>query len=249
VLGAGEMSELALRCMLDEGVEHVVVASRTIERARDMTDRLGGVAADVSHLPELLRDADILLSATSAPHVVVTRSLLAPVMAGRREPLLVLDIALPRDVEAAVGDLDNIFLYDLDDLQVVVESNLDRRRSEIAAAERIVSESVSDFDRWCRARGVAPVIRDLRGRAEQVRRSEVERALRSLQHLGPEDRAAVETLTRQILAKVLHSPTARLREAAENGRDAEVAALTRYLFGLEDDVDAGIEEPIRPEPV
>jgi glutamyl-tRNA reductase len=245
VVGAGEMSELALQCLQNEGVEHVVVASRTLERARSVTERAGGTAATVERLPELLAEADILLTATTAPHPVVRRSALEPAIAGRREPLLVLDIALPRDVEPDVAELDNVFLYDLDDLRVVVESNLDRRRSEIADAERIVAESVADFDRWRRARGVAPVIRAMRGRAERVRRAEVERALRSLQHLGPEDRAAVEALTRQILAKLLHPPTARLREAAELGREAEIAALTRYLFRLEEE-DAADGSPDLP---
>jgi glutamyl-tRNA reductase len=144
------------------------------------------------------------------------------------------DIAIPRDVEAAVGDVDNVFLYDIDDLRQIVDDNLARRRAEIPVAERIVREASEDFWAWHGSRDVVPVIRELRGQAEAVRRSEVERALRKLDHLGAEDREMVDRLTRQILNKVLHGPTVRLREAASNGRAAAVVHAARYLFELDD---------------
>jgi glutamyl-tRNA reductase len=148
------------------------------------------------------------------------------------------DIALPRDVETEVGALNDVFLYDLDDLRAVIDGTLDRRRGEIEHADSIVAQANDEYWEWHLGRGAVPLIRELRGRAEQVRQDELARALRSLRHLPQNDRAAIESLTRQLMAKLLHAPTARLREAAANGRDAEVAEIARYLFALDDEVGA-----------
>lgn len=235
VLGAGDMSRLALQCLQDEGVTGVVVANRSEDHGRDVARHFGAESVSFSELPRMLQEADIVATATAAPHVVITRQLVQDALAGvRRPPLLIVDIALPRDVDPAVGEVDNVFLYDLDDLQQVVEGTLERRRSEVAVAESIIQQGVEDFWHWYRGRNVVPMIRALRGRAEAVRRSEVERVLRGLQHLSEDDRRRVEGLTRQLLAKVLHTPTTRLREAAASGRDTEIVEAARYLFSLEE---------------
>jgi glutamyl-tRNA reductase len=233
VLGAGEMSELTMECLRGEGVGDIMVANRTAARADEVARRLGAQATSFEQMPELLREVDIVASATSAPHPVITEAMVRSALGqGRRSPLLILDIALPRDVEPAVGELPNVFLYDIDDLSQVVEGTLERRRSEIAVAEGIIRQGIDDFWIWYRGRNVVPLIRELRGRLEEVRDAETQRTLRALQHLAPEDRAAVENLTRQLLNKVLHAPTTRLREAAAEGREADVAHVARYLFGL-----------------
>lgn len=236
VLGAGEMSELTMRCLRDEGVSEITVANRTPARAAEVARRLGARAVSFQDVPALLASVDIVASATSAPHAVLTRALVeAALPAGRRSPLLILDIALPRDVEHEVGELPNVFLYDIDDLSQVVEGNLARRRSEIALAEEIIQGGIRDFWAWYRGRNIVPLIRQLRGRAEELREVETTRALRALRHLSPADQAAVENLTRQLLNKMLHSPTARLREAAAHGKEGEIADAVRYLFGLDSD--------------
>jgi glutamyl-tRNA reductase len=233
VLGAGEMSELTMTCLRDEGVHDIMVANRTAARAEAVARRLQARAVPFEELPRLLLEVDIVASATSAPHAVITRAMAdAALPGGRRSPLLILDIALPRDVEPAVGELPNVFLYDIDDLSQVIEGNLERRRSEIGTAEQIVTDGIREFWTWYRARSVVPLIRQLRGHAEELRDAETARALRALQHLSPADRAVVENLTRQLLNKLLHAPTARLREAAANGRDAEITQAARYLFDL-----------------
>jgi glutamyl-tRNA reductase len=240
VVGAGEMSELTMRCLRDEGVREITVANRTAARGAEVARRLDARAASFQELPALLASVDIVASATAAPHPVLTRALVegaAP--AGRRSPLLILDIALPRDVEPEVGELPNVFLYDIDDLSQVVEGTLARRRSEIALAEAIIQSGIAEFSAWYRGRNVVPLIRQLRGRAEELREVETTRALRALRHLSPADQAAVENLTRQLLNKVLHSPTARLREAAAHGREGEIADAARYLFGLDADGAGG----------
>jgi glutamyl-tRNA reductase len=242
VVGAGEMSELTLTCLRAAGVTDMMVASRTTERAGEVAGRMGARAVSLAEMPTRLGDVDIVASATAAPHAVITRSAVEQELGRRRGPLLILDIALPRDVERAVGELPSVFLYDIDDLSQVVEGTLERRRSEIAVAENIIREGIEDFSAWYRTRDVVPLIRELRGRAEGLREGETARALRSLDHLSPRDRAAVENLTRQIMNKVLHAPTARLRAAAAEGRATEIGDAARYLFGLENGPESGNDD-------
>jgi len=235
VLGAGEMSELTMECLRDEGVRDLLVSNRTEARASEVASRLGAEAVAFDQLARAIGDVDIVVSATAAPHPVITRQLVDEAhIGGRKRPLLVLDIALPRDVEPAVAEAPNVFLYDIDDLSQVVEGNLERRRSEVALAETIITEGVREFWNWYRARNVVPTIRELRGWAEQVREAETRRVLHGLRHLSERDQSAIETLTRQLLNKVLHAPTTRLRESAAEGRDAQVLEVARYLFALDD---------------
>ncbi len=235
VIGAGEMSELSLECLIGEGARGTVVASRSEERARAVAKRVGSEFARFEDFPRLLRRADIVISATAAPHAVITRELMERALPqGPDKPLLVVDIALPRDVEPEVGEMPNLFVYDIDNLRQIVDDNLERRQKEIPRAERIVQAAVEEFWSWHSARDVVPLIRALRGRAEELRASELERAMRRLRHLPPEDLAAVEALTRQLLNKVLHAPTTRLRQAAAAGRALDVVDAARYLFELEE---------------
>jgi glutamyl-tRNA reductase len=234
ILGTGEMSELALDCLVAEGAR-VSVVSRTEGRARELARKGSGSAISVEGLADLLPAAEIIVTATAAPHPVITRALIDRVLPrGPHDPLLIVDLALPRDVEPEVGLVGNVFLYNLDDLHQVIEGTLDRRRAELPRAEAIIHEGVDEFWRWYRARQVVPMIRELRERAEQLRDRELQRALQSLRHLSDEDRAVVEALSRQLLAKWLHQPTVRLREAAANGSAAEILDAARYLFELKD---------------
>lgn len=235
VIGSGEMSRLALECLQGEGVADATVVSRTQERARDMAQQMSARASAHEDLPELLKTLDIVITATAAPHAVLTRELVERALPrGRRRPLLIVDIALPRDVEAAVGDVANVFLYNIDDLQQVVDATIERRRAQVPAAERIIAEATEDFWTWYRSLQVVPLIRELRAHAEDIRQREVEKALRSMGALSDSDAAAVDALTKQILAKVLHRPTVRLKEAASNGREREIMRTMRYLLGLDE---------------
>ncbi|HEU0053512.1 MAG TPA: glutamyl-tRNA reductase, partial [Longimicrobium sp.] len=234
VLGAGEMSEVTLQCLRAEGVHSVVVANRTWDRARELAERLECAAVRWDEFPSALAWADIAICSTAAPVPVLTAERVRQALPhGPAGPLCVIDIAVPRDVEPAVGDLPNVFLYDIDDLQQVVEASLGRRQAELPAAEAIVAQGVDDFWAWYAGLAVVPTIRDLRERGEAVRRAEMERALRQLSHLSPEDQVAIDALTRSLLNKILHAPTARLREAAGNGRGTGVLDTVRYLFELD----------------
>ena len=234
VLGAGEMSEVTLECLRDEGVQTSIVANRTWERARDLAQKLGAAALPWDRFGEALPQVDIVICSTAAPHPVVTaRHVRAALPHGPSKPLCIIDIAIPRDVEPAVGDVPNVFLYNIDDLQQVVEDSVARRRAELPAAERLVEEGVEDYWGWYGSLAVVPTIRALRDRSEAVRQAEMERALRQLGHLSAEDQLAIDALTRTLLNKVLHAPTARLREAAANGRGTAVIDTARYLFQLD----------------
>jgi glutamyl-tRNA reductase len=240
VLGAGEMSETTMECLRAEGVRTAIVANRTYERARELAERLGGEAIHWEEFGRVLPEVDIVICSTAAPHPVLTvERLRGALPGGPRRPLCIIDIAIPRDVDPALGKVENVFLYNIDDLQGIVDANLGRRRAQLPAAESIVLGGVDDFWGWYSSLAVVPTIRALRDRGEALRQAEVERALRQLSHLSPEDQLAIDALTRSLVNKVLHAPTARLRQAAGNGRGTGVLDTVRYLFEL----DAGPHEP------
>lgn len=238
VIGSGEMSQVALECLLSEGVTETSMVSRTRERAQDVADKFGARALGHEELPALLTSTDIIITATAAPHAIITREAAHKALPrGRRHPLLIVDIALPRDVEPEVGNIGNVFLYNIDDLQQVVDAAVDRRRAQVPLAERIIADGTVDFWNWYRSLEVVPLIRELRAHAEDIRQRELEKALRSMNNLTEDDARAIDALTRQILAKVLHRPTVRLKEAASNGHERDVMRTMRYLLGLEEGDD------------
>lgn len=233
ILGAGQMSELALECLAGDGVDDVVVANRTPGPGAALAAKVGGRTAGYDELPALLRDADIVMSATAAPHYMLTRAHVdAAFPRGRAEPLLIVDLALPRDVDPAVGELKEIFLYDMDDLRQIVDDNRHQRESEVPAAETIVEAAVGEFWGWYASLDVVPVLRAMRERADRLRAAEVDKALRKLAHLPEEDRAVVEALAQQLTNKLLHEPTVRLKEGAGNGHPV-IAETARFLFDLD----------------
>ena len=234
ILGAGDVAELAAACLVDEGVAVTLVANRTYERAKVVAEQLGTRAATLDEVWDQFSTVDIVLCSTAAPHAVVTWERVAdPIRRRGGRPLCVLDLAVPRDVEPAVGQLEHVFLYDIDDLQAVAAQGADERRAVVPAAERIVDEELEQFWGWYDALKVVPVIKEFRDRLEAVRAAELARALRQLEHLGPEDRAKVEQLTQALLNKFLHPPTVALKEAAGAGRAYALLDALRRLFGLE----------------
>ena len=234
VLGAGEMAELALECLHDQGVRTSIVANRTHERAVELAERYGAVAMHYDECWAALADVDVLVCSTAAPRAVVFVEHIKPALASRGDrPLCILDIALPRDVDPAVAELDNVFLYNLDDLQSVVTANLERRHAELPTAEQLIDVEVVKYWDWVAGLAAVPVLTAMRDRMEEVRSKEVADAMRRLQHLPPAERAVVEELSKSLMNKFLHEPTVRLRAAASNGRGLGVVDTVRYLFGLE----------------
>ena len=234
ILGAGDMAELAATCLRDQGVQITLVANRTQERARAIAERLGGRAVSLDEAWAHFATTDIALCSTAAPHAVVTWERVGAIIGERRgRPLCILDLAVPRDVDPAVAQIENVFLYDVDDLQTVAAQATARRRDEIPAAERIVEEETDFFWAWYGGLGVVPTIKELRSRMEEIRVAELERALRHLPHLDPETRARVEQLSQSLVNKFLHQPTVALKAAAEEGRGYGLLQALRRLFGME----------------
>ncbi len=236
ILGAGETAELALECLVAEGVRTAVVANRTFERATELAARHGATAMHVDECWTQLAEVDVLLCSTAAPHPVVRPAHLAPAVAARGDrPLCILDIALPRDVDPAVRALENVFLYDLDDLRAVVSANIERRRDDLPTAEHVIGEEVDRYWLWLAGLEAVPVLTEVRQAAERMREREVAQLLRRLPHLGKSEREAIEHLSHVLLNKFLHQPSVRLREAAANGRGLAIVDAARYLFGVTGD--------------
>jgi len=204
--------------------------------ARTIAERMGARALTLDDAWSHFATADVVLCSTSAPHAVVTWERVAPSIQRRRgRPLCILDLAVPRDVDPSVGQLENVFLYNLDDLQTVAAQAAARRREEIPAAEQIVDEEVERFWGWLEGLGVVPAIKAFRGRMDAVREAELQRVLRRLPHLTAADRALVEQLSHALMNKFLHQPTIALKRAAEAGNSDTLLLALRALFERESD--------------
>jgi glutamyl-tRNA reductase len=233
LVGAGKMSELAARQMVRDGARAAVLGGRTFERAEQLAAALGGRAAPFEALRSEMTKADIVISGTGAPGVVIRREDVEAARVGRRQrPLFLIDIAVPRDIEGAAASLPGVFLYDLDDLKSVAEANLRERRKEASAAEAILEQEIRGFVEWRRSLEVVPLLVELRQRADEIRRAEVDRARRRLGPLTADQEKALEAVTSAIVNKLLHPPTVHLKEMASNGQHAEHVGLIRKLFGL-----------------
>jgi glutamyl-tRNA reductase len=234
VLGAGEMAELALASLQQEGVRAAVVANRTFERAVVLAAQYGATAVHYEDAWDALADVDLLLCSTAAPRPVVSEERVRTAVARRGDrPLCILDIAMPRDVDPAVAKLDNVFLYDLDDLQAVVSASLERRHGELPAAEAVIGEEVEKYWQWVAGLAAVPVLTQFRDEMNRVRERELAQAMRRLGDLTPEQRAAVEHFSQSLMNKFLHEPSVRLRAAAANGRGLGIVDAARYLFALD----------------
>jgi len=232
VLGAGDTAERVVASLGREGVRGVTVANRTYDRALDLAERLHGRAVRMEEITCSLAECDIVVTSTSAPHPLITRATLAEARPrGPTRPLLMIDIAIPRDVEPEVGSMPEVFLYNVDDLQRSLDESLDQRREAAVAAEALVAREAESFGSWQRTLVVVPVIRALREHGERVRARELERLLERMPHLSGADRDTLEAFSRRLLKRLLHEPTARLRGAAEEGRAEEIVALVRHLTG------------------
>jgi glutamyl-tRNA reductase len=245
VIGAGEMGKLTALHVKSQGVQHMTIVSRTMAHAARTAEAIGGAsAAPWDEMDAIMSASDIVITATGAASPILTKARIETIMRPRRNrPLFIIDIALPRDVEAAAGEIEQVFLYNIDDLQASVRENLTRRASEVSHAEAIVVEEVDKFGVWLRSRGAIPTVVALRQRFEAIRRAELERLDFKLSALPAEARARVDEITHLIIEKLLLTPTERLKAVG----DAETVgayseALTR-LFGLAEDPPGSTQAP------
>jgi glutamyl-tRNA reductase len=233
ILGAGEMAELTGVHLRSQRVKQITIASRTLGSAENLARQLDGRAVPWQDLRSALASADIVVTATGAAEPVLTKTAVEDAMRSRRDrPLFVIDIALPRDVETAVGNLDQVFLYHMDDLQSIVNENLARRSSELASAEAIVDQEVARFTSWLQAREIVPTIVALRQRFESIRQAELRRLEPKLGDLTPEMRARVDEVTRLLVEKLLLTPTEHLKTVADDSIVATYADALHRLFEL-----------------
>jgi glutamyl-tRNA reductase len=235
IVGAGEVGELAARNLVSRGAEIAFVANRTPDRAEELAARLGSDPLALDRLVDELAGADVVVSSTSAPGFVITREQVESGIGRRRgAPLFLIDLAVPRDVEPSVAGLDGCFLYDIDDLEAVVAESLAGRRREAQRAETIVAAEAARFRDWLASLDLVPAITSLREHAEAIRTAELAKAEGRLGGLSESERRTVESLTSQIVNKLLHAPIVRAKESAAREGVGYADAL-RHLFGLDED--------------
>ncbi len=234
VIGAGAMGEgMAVALAATGGLGDMLVVNRTRSRAAALANRVGGRVVDVDDLDAALRAVDVVLTCTGSHTVVLERGDLEPVMADRPgRPMLVVDVAVPRDVDAGVGEIDGVTLLDMDDLRAFAEAGVAARRQEIGRVQSLVDEEVASYLADLSAREVAPLVASLRERADAVRLAELERFSSRLAGLDPRQREIVEALTKGIVNKLLHGPTVRLKEAAGTPRADRLGDAVRTLYDL-----------------
>jgi glutamyl-tRNA reductase len=234
LVGAGHVAELAARSLAARGASIAFVANRSPESARELAGRFGGEAIRLEEAAGRLAGVDVLLSATGAPERTLTRGHVEAALRDRKgRPLFLIDLAVPRNLDPEIHEVDGCFLYDIDDLESVVAAGLAGRRREAARAEGIVAAEAERFRKWHASREVVPEIASLRAWAEEIRAAELERA-RARLGLSEDQHAAVESVTAQIVAKLLHLPTVRLKEAAAGANGGSYAEAVRHLFGLDE---------------
>jgi glutamyl-tRNA reductase len=232
VLGAGEMSELVIKHLKRQGVAELRIANRTPDRARLLAERVGGRAVGFDDLSEELTAVDVVVSSTGAGEWVVRSEPVAAALELRKEPLFFIDMAVPRDVDPVVQSLERAFVYDMDDLQAVVERNADDRGAAAQKGETMISPAVLDFMGWMSSLHAVPLIQELKHGAEQIRRHELSRALEKMD-LSPEEAEAVERMSHSLTKKLLHGPISELKALAEAGHTLESAEVRRRLLALE----------------
>jgi len=235
VVGAGKMGRVTARSLASAGVERVYVTNRSREKAIALANEHGWHARDYSELDDLLAQVDVVLSCTGASRPILDVARVKPIIRRRKyRPLFLVDIAVPRDIESGVGDLDTVYLYNVDDLEAVSRENLEKRRGEAAEAEAMVEEAVVDIAQWHRGQSIKPTLAAIRHHADALTEAEVDKALgkKHLANLDDKQRAAVKATVRGVINKLLHPSMTALRSHAESGDGAELAAHARLLFGI-----------------
>ncbi len=236
ILGAGEMGHLTIKALVKQGVKKMFVVNRTQERANQLAAQWNATPLTFDHMDSGLTQADLVVTSTAAPHVVLHHHQINKVMQQRSDrPLLIVDIALPRDVDTSVGQVANVHLYNIDDLQNQVEDNLKARENEIPKVETIIDEEVADFLNWYTSLKVVPTITTFREQFDAIRQQELERTLNRMNDLSKKEKKLVAELSHRLMNKFLHEPTVQLRAAAANGNGIEYVHALHDLFSLDTD--------------
>jgi glutamyl-tRNA reductase len=245
VIGAGETSELTARALAEQGVHTVFVANRHAGRARAIAERIGGRVCSLHDLPARIEEADVVVSSTASPHPLISSDALSEVVRGRDRPLVLIDIAVPRDVEPACGELENVTLYDIDDLQAVVARNLEVREAERVRAEELVETEIQRFARWMGQLDVLPTITALREHGATIVDQVLAENAGRWEGATPRDRERIDALARAVMQRLLHEPTIRLKSLGHDAAHGRLE-MARELFGLSESAAAAPAEQEAP---
>ena len=237
IVGAGKMGELTAKHLNASGIKRVLVANRTHERAVEFAERLGGEPLRLDEAAARLADADVVISSTGSREYVLTKAQVEQAMRLRpSRPLFMIDIAVPRDLDPAIADVPNVFLYDIDDLEGIVESNLEQRRREAARIETMIAEELEAFLNWYKTLGVVPLIRALQEKASRIHEETMQSLMNKLPDLTEHERKVIRKLTKSIVNRMMHDPILRIKEMAGDKRAGEAKDLFIKLFALEEAV-------------
>jgi glutamyl-tRNA reductase len=233
ILGAGEMAELSVEALRKRGAARIIVVNRTLERAALLAERWQGQALTFEKLAKAIQTADILIASTGAPHTLVHPGLVAQALQFRPDrPIVMIDIAVPRDIDPEVGELAGVKLVDMDLLQSYLDRSLSRRASEVPKVDSIIAEELYIFKEYLRTLEILPLISEMQQQADQIRKSELEKTLRRMPNLTPTEVKRLDAMTQALMKKLLHTPITRLKAEATSASAAEYAETTRRLFGL-----------------
>ena len=238
LVGAGKMAELCARYLKESGAQSILVANRTLQRAQELAQHFNGTAVAFDALPAGLEKADIVISSTAAPDYIIGPDLVRSARKHRKgHSLLLIDIALPRDIDPSCNEIRDVFVFDLDDLAGVTDNNKELRLAETQKVQKIIDSELRGFKSYCQSLSVQPTIKELRLKANQIAEDEVRRALKKLSSNSPTDQETLEHMAQAIVKKVLHGPTARLQLQAVNPDAHPITESVRYLFGLDSNPD------------
>jgi len=235
LVGTGEMAELAAKHLISYGVKTVYVTSRTYERAANLARTLNGSALDFEAFKNELHRADIVITSTSAPNFIIKKEIVEKAIHERKnKPIFFIDIAVPRDIEPDVNDLENVYLYDIDDLQVVVSANIKEREKEAENAMNFISQEVTKFNNWVGTLDAVPTIVEIRKKAENIRMQEIEKTLKKISHLSEDDKKLLRQMSSSMVNKILHKPTIKLKQKTQSEDGHVYLKAIRHLFHLDD---------------
>ncbi|MEK6759414.1 MAG: glutamyl-tRNA reductase [Deltaproteobacteria bacterium] len=239
LIGAGEMAELAAKHLINNGIKEIIVANRTYEKAVELVKGFGGTAIMFREFAHYLKNADIVIASTGATTFIIKPDMVQEVMRERKQkPMFYIDISVPRNIDPLVNNIDNAYVYDVDDLQGVVSSNIQERNKEAEAAEKIIIEEIDNFYRWIKSLDVVPTIIALRQTCDQIRKTELARSLPSLSALTEKDQKVLEAMTSAIVNKILHHPVTHLKKEANRVEGDLYIDTIRKLFDLTVDEQA-----------
>jgi glutamyl-tRNA reductase len=235
IVGAGKMSELTLKHMQASGSSYIYVANRTLERAQTLAASVNGIALTLEQMDQVLSDVDIVISSTGSNGYVVMKEQIQEAMKKRRtRPMFLIDIAVPRDLDPHINELDNVFLYDIDDLQGIVAGNLALRQQEAQKIERMIEEEMTTFEHWYQTLEVVPIIRALQQKATDIHAETLESLFNKLPDLDERERKIIHKLTKSIVNQLLHDPIAHVKDMAQERRGKEAMDLFTSMFALEE---------------